>query len=305
MSSEELDFTNFVPDTVVQTKLGYWRAKDVPTAHELQDYYAQQYYQEGRGSYATSYTAREIAHIRRKIAFRWAVITPYFSSQGRLLDVGCGEGFVLDHAQAQGWEVRGLDFSSAGIEAQNPNCAPYLETGDLFDLLASELAAGVSYEVIWLQNVLEHVIDPVALMQALHQLIVPGGVMVVTVPNDFSRLQHKAMQCGLISRPFWIALPDHLSYFTAPSLTALGASTNWDCAHLLGDFPVDWFLFDTHSNYISDPSKGKGAHHARIALELLILETAHEDAIEFFSSLAKIGMGRDLTAIFTPHGSTS
>lgn len=300
MTTGAVDFKALVPDTVTQTELGYWRVKDLPTASELQDYYAQQYYQQGLGSYEVSYSEDELAHIRGKIALRWSVIAPQFAKSGRLLDVGCGEGFVLDHALAQGWDVRGLDFSSAGLDAQNPDCARHLVTRDVFDLLEAEQVSQSRYEVIWLQNVLEHVIDPVALMQTLHTLIAPGGVLVVTVPNDFSRVQHKALQGGQIDRAFWIALPDHLSYFTAPSLTALGASTGWDCPHLLGDFPVDWFLFNTHSNYIANPEKGKAAHHARIALEQLILEAAPEDAVAFFSSIARIGMGRDLTAIFMP-----
>lgn len=300
MNADTSDFGALAPDTVIQTELGYWRVRDMPTPQELQDYYAQHYYQQGLGSYEITYSQDELAHIREKIALRWSMIAPQFTTPGRLLDVGCGEGFVLDHGYAQGWQVRGLDFSDAGLLAQNPNCAPYLTTGDVFDLLEAELAAGNRYEILWLQNVLEHVIDPVGLMKTLHALVAPGGVLVVTVPNDFSRLQYEALRSGRIEQPFWVALPDHLSYFTAPSLTALGAATGWDCPHLLGDFPVDWFLFNVNSNYISDPSKGKAAHHARIALERLILEAAPEDAVAFFSGIARIGMGRDLTAIFAP-----
>lgn len=289
-----------VPDTVARTPLGYWRVKTPPTADELKAYYAEKYYQKGLGSYELNYSEAELAHIRAKIELRWHSVVQRVPGPGRLLDVGCGEGFVLAHGHAKGWQVKGLDFSVAGLEAQNPACAPFLETGDLFELLERACATGVQYDVIWLQNVLEHVIDPKALMQTLHRLIHPEGVLVVTVPNDFSRLQHAALSGGQIDRAFWVALPDHLSYFTAPSLQTLGQATGWECPQILGDFPVDWFLLNDAANYIADPGKGKAAHHARVTLENLILDTSPDDATAFFEGLARIGMGRDLTALFTP-----
>lgn len=293
-------FIGLAPDQLVLTEHGYWRAAQPPTEDELKAYYTERYYQEGRGSYETTYNAEELRHIRGKIALRWAQIAPRFTAPGSLLDVGCGEGFVLDHAAAVGWTVRGIDFSAAGLEAQNPHCRPALETGDVFDILRRDIEAGASYHVIWLQNVLEHVTDPEVLLRDLKALVAPGGALVVTVPNDFSRLQHEALLTGRIDRPFWVALPDHLSYFTADGLKNIGRLTGWACESLLGDFPVDWFLFNHHSNYIADRSKGKAAHRARIALENLILESNPADAAAFFAAIAQVGMGRDLTAIFSP-----
>lgn len=300
MTDYEKDFELLAPETVVRAPLGYWRVKDTPSSEELRSYYAEQYYQKGLGSYEIQYSEAELDHICAKIALRWSTVEAYFDTPGRLLDVGCGEGFVLAHAAKQGWRVHGLDFSSAGVDAQNPQCSPYLATGDVFDLLAAEHDAGHQYEIIWLQNVLEHVIDPEALLSLLHHLVTPDGALVVTVPNDFSTLQHEALAKGYIDRAFWVALPDHLSYFTATSLNNLGVETGWSCSRLMGDFPIDWFLFNSESNYIADPGKGKAAHRARIALETLILKSTPEKACAFFAGLAEVGMGRDLTAFFRP-----
>lgn len=293
-------FSRFAPPTVERADGGYWRVKNAPSPRELSDYYAERYYQEGRGSYETAYSDAELRHIRAKIALRWRLAAGRFDAPGRLLDVGCGEGFVLAHGLQAGWTVAGLDFSSAGAKAQNPDILPYLRAGDLFASLADEIECGAGYEVIWLQNVLEHVIDPIKLLHDLHRLITPAGVLVVTVPNDFSRLQHEALETGRIDQAFWVALPDHLSYFGPDSLRKVGGMTGWSCERLIGDFPVDWFLFNADSNYVADRSKGKAAHHARVALETLILDADPDDATAFFSGLARIGMGRDLTAFFTP-----
>lgn len=294
------EFEGLAPESVERTEDGYWRVKSPPSDQDLAAYYAQRYYQEARGSYEHSYSTEEIRHIRGKIALRWAIATDGRVGPGRLLDVGCGEGFVLAHGAQAGWAVRGLDFSDAGLLGQNPHLLDSLTTGDLFANLEDEIARGAQYEVVWLQNVLEHVIDPIRLLTRLKALTVPGGRLVVTVPNDFSRLQHLALTTGKIDRSFWVALPDHLSYFSAESLRRVAARTGWQCCNLLADFPVDWFLFNAQSNYIADPAKGKSAHHARIALENLILDGDASKITTFFESLADIGMGRDLTAFLEP-----
>ena len=44
-------------------------------------------------------------------------------------------------------------------------------TGDIFSLLETEIEAGNPYDVIWLQNVLEHVLDPLELLGQLRKLL--------------------------------------------------------------------------------------------------------------------------------------
>lgn len=285
---------------LVRHELGFWEVANKPTLDELREYYEKKYYQEARGSYEISYTEDELRYIQTKIEQRWNIIAPQFSATGSMLDVGCGEGFAVAAFAEKGWQVRGLDFSRAGFEAQNPGHAKLLVSGDLFDLLEEERETGNRYDVVWLQNVLEHVLNPVGLMRSLQQLTLPGGALVVTVPNDFSILQLKALKAGKIEKPFWVAVPDHMSYFSNESLRAIGSATGWDCFEMLGDFPVDWFLYNDASNYIAERSVGKKAHRARVELENLIGEQRTEDVAAFFSAIARLGMGRDLTAFFTP-----
>jgi hypothetical protein len=76
----------------------------------------------------------------------------------------------------------------------------------------------------------------------------------VTVPNDFSELQEKLLEEQEITDRFWIALPDHLSYFTSKSLAATAEATGWCCQSVQGDFPIDLYLAHPGSNYISNRS---------------------------------------------------
>lgn len=287
---------------LTQHPLGFWTLADKPSAEELRDYYANKYYQQALGSYEHQYSEEEKAYFRAKLAQRQVVLKRLAPSARTMLDVGCGEGFALAHFREQGWSVKGLDFSAAGVEAQNPGCRDALVVGDVFALLDAEVAEDRHYEVVWLQNVLEHVLDPVALLASLKALLSPDGVAVITVPNDFSAVQQEALSQGLIDQAFWVALPDHLSYFDHVSLPAVAEGTGWECAELLGDFPIDWFLFHGGSNYVRDRSLGKAAHRARVQLENLIHRQPTDAVVAFWAAAARLGIGRDITCFLTCPG---
>ncbi len=281
-------------------RLGFWEIANKPTPRELGRYYADKYYQEGRGSYELAYSPEELRYFDAKLGQRWAVLQQHLApspAARRLLDVGCGEGYALAFFRRHGWNVKGIDFSSAGVQSKNPDCMDALATGDLFELLSAEVAAGKTYDVVWLQNVLEHVLDPLGLLTSLRSLVAPGGLAVVTVPNDCSVTQRAALAAQHVDSAFWVAPPDHLSYFDHLSLASAADETGWHCVEMLGDFPIDWFIFHPGSNYVRDPSKGKAAHAARVELENLIHEQPIEDVIRFWSALARIGLGRDITAV--------
>lgn len=285
-----------------QTELNFYSMTDKPSQSELDTYYAQKYFQESKSkAYATRYTEQELRLFRQKLEQRYAAICACqdTSTYRRFLDVGCGEGFALQFFADGGYQVRGLDYSRAGVEQHHPQLLDQLVEGDVFASLQAEIAAGHTYDIIWLQHVLEHVLDPISLLRQLKSLVAPGGVLVVTVPNDFSALQQKALDDGRIDRPFWIVVPDHISYFNTQSIDEVVAHTGWRLLDKMTDFPIDWFLFHQHTNYVQNPTLGKPAHHARMALEDLIADNPAEAVNAFYRALAKIGMGRSVTVILS------
>jgi len=189
--------------------LGFLELKDVPTPEELQDYYAQKYYQTDRGSYRKEYSKLELEFVKLKIERRAACAEDHVRSDNdsgclTLLDVGCGEGFTLAWYKERGWCVEGIDFSKAGIEAHNPSVLADFHEGDIFELLQQRIRAWIKYDLVWLQNVLEHVVDPVRLLVDLRRIVKStGGALIVTVPNDGSRFQKMLIEEQLISEPFW------------------------------------------------------------------------------------------------------
>lgn len=283
--------------------LGFWEVIDKPTSQELADYYTNKYYQTERGNYRKSYPEKELEVIRMKISQRLHKVDQLRGGDqrlGRVLDVGCGEGFALAEFQHRGWEVEGIDYSSEGLRAMNPDLLEYVEQGNVFELLETRIQNGKTYDVVWLNNVLEHVTEPLDLLKALRRLITDDGILVVTVPNDFSELQEILLSEHEIPERFWIALPDHLSYFTSDSLKATTSAAGWHCRSVLADFPVDFFLAHRGSNYVVDRTKGPDAHRARLMLEQVIGNKGDQNANRFYEALADVGLGRNITGFLAP-----
>lgn len=285
-------------------RFGFYEVIDRPDAAALKQHYETRYYQAEHGNYRSSYPAEEHEAIRLRIALRAQRADDLRGETrvGRMLDVGCGEGFVLDAYAARGWKVRGMDHSAAGAQTMNPHIAGHVEQGDLFALLEAQISAGERYELVWLVNVLEHVTAPLDLLARLRLLVATDGLLLLTVPNDGSTYQEQLLRTGAIPDRFWIAPPEHLSYFTKASLERAANGTGWEVRDMQADFPIDLFLSHPGSNYVRDKSQGPAAHAARIALENLIGAAGLSSANAFYSALAGVGLGRNITAYLAPAG---
>jgi len=282
--------------------LGFWQVRDIPTAEELSAYYAERYYQQEKSGFRRSYPPEEHDWIRIKLVQKHAAVTSLIGQRsGSMLDVGCGEGFAMAFFRNQGWMVSGIDFSEEGLLAMNPDLRSALLTGDVFQLLDEAIATGQRYDLVWLGNVLEHVTDPLGLLNSLNQLVAADGLLVVTVPNDGSRLHEQLFESAQIPERFWIAIPDHISYFDAQSLTSAAEACGWSCARMISDFPIDWFLTHPGSNYVVDRSQGPAAHRARIALDRLMGDSHPDTVNSFYEHMAAMGLGRGITAYLRPN----
>ena len=93
---------------------------------------------------------------------------------GRLLDVGCSVGLLVDEARRAGYKAEGIDLDTNAVDYAKNN-------GRAVSRAALEDWGG-GYDVICLAHTLEHIPRPVEFLAACHQRINPGGTLVVQVP---------------------------------------------------------------------------------------------------------------------------
>jgi 2-polyprenyl-3-methyl-5-hydroxy-6-metoxy-1,4-benzoquinol methylase len=128
--------------------------------------------------------------------------------KGRLLDVGCGGGATMKLMQDWGWQVEGIDFDPGAIQnARNKGLTVHQGS------LADHGFAGGSFDAIIMSHVIEHVHDPIGFLRHAHQLLRPGGRVVLATPNGWS-WGHKFWAADWVS----LATPYHLFIFNPPAL---------------------------------------------------------------------------------------
>ena len=124
-----------------------------------------------------------------------AYLLPVLRPSMRLLDVGCGPGTITADLAGRlpDGMVVGID-ASATVLADARAAAPGVAfvAADLFDL---PFAAG-SFDVIHLHQVLQHLADPVAALQALRPLLAPGGVLAAR-DADYGAMSWSPASAGL------------------------------------------------------------------------------------------------------------
>jgi SAM-dependent methyltransferase len=137
--------------------------------------------------------------------------------EGRLLDVGCNEGRGLERYRANGFEAEGLELNAVAAAAARARGFVVHET--TIEALPSEPA----YDVVVLSNVLEHALDPRAMLAAIHARLRPGGQLWISLPNAESALAR------LLGRD-WINwhVPFHVTHFTPIRLARLLGETRFD-----------------------------------------------------------------------------
>jgi SAM-dependent methyltransferase len=116
----------------------------------------------------------EVADLKRTYGRYLARLDKYGARKGALLEIGCGNGFFLQQALAQGYcSVRGVEPSRAAIS----QAAPEVRDSILCDLMRPGLFAAAEFDIICLFQVFDHVPDPGTLLDACFAALRPGGLV--------------------------------------------------------------------------------------------------------------------------------
>ena len=176
----------------------------LPTMAQLQQHHDASY---AAGAYAV-YAAAE--HIRIAIARHRLAAVRALAPDGPWIDVGCSTGSFMAQARGAGIEIEGLEMSAAAVEqARAQGLDARQGTVETF-VPARRYAAITAFDFV------EHLRDPVAFVRTAASWLVPGGVLVMTVPNIVS-LSARVMR----RHWYYYAVPDHLHYFTPTTVRRL------------------------------------------------------------------------------------
>lgn len=142
---------------------------------------------------------------------------------GSVLEVGCGAGETLRWLKATGrcTSTTGIEIVSAAGELARAHVDRVL-VGDAERLIDTELAAR-SFDLVLCLDVLEHLVDPWAFARKAANLVVPGGLLIASVPN----VRNVRVVTDLLFRGRWayqsagILDRTHLRFFTRESAVSL------------------------------------------------------------------------------------
>jgi len=129
-----------------------------------------------------------------------------------VLDVGCGQGRLLVRLKALGWEVEGQEIDPDAGAHSLEDRAIRVYRAPLAELCLPE----GRYDAIVMNHVIEHAVDPPALLRECRRLLKQDGQLVVVTPNAGS-LGHRLF--GAHWRP--LEPPRHLFLFSDRNLPDL------------------------------------------------------------------------------------
>jgi SAM-dependent methyltransferase len=206
----------------------------------------------------------------------------------RLLDIGAGPGFFLKTAQARGWQVLGIEPSrQAAAHARS------LGVGVVEGFFNAETAVGLgAFDVVHMNNVLEHVPNPAAIIALTRDVLRPGGLLCIGVPNDFSPFQIAASAVSGTGE-WWIAPSHHLNYFDFASAATFLERLGFRVVERTTSFPMELFLI-MGEDYTKDGALGRACHKRRKRFDQA-LEAAglKETRRTLYRALANAGLGRE------------
>lgn len=134
-----------------------------------------------------------------------------YKRKGRILDIGCATGFLLDEARKQGWETYGVELSrwTAHYARERFNL-------NVFEGILKKARFPSSYfDAILLIDSIEHLIDPKDTLQEVRRILNPEGVLAVSTPDIDSFMSR------FLKARWWGIKQSHLYYFSRKTLSQL------------------------------------------------------------------------------------
>lgn len=208
---------SYTPTLLYCSNCGLIRHKSIPNYNTLESFYPDDYLVYNK-SFKEASNALYSKLKTNLYSMKAKKLSKYIGKTGNILDVGCANGaFLMSMKQFGNYGLYGLDIKNTGIDFKGNSI-------DFKEGYLEELEYPVNFfDAVNLDNVLEHVPDPVVFMKKVLTVLKPGGYIFGTTPN-FRSIDR------FVFRKYWggFHMPRHIYVFNANNLemfmTSMGIS---------------------------------------------------------------------------------
>ncbi|MDP4267607.1 MAG: class I SAM-dependent methyltransferase [Bacteroidota bacterium] len=132
----------------------------------------------------------EIENIKSTYGSYIKKLDPYLEDKSKILEVGCGNGFILEKARELGYRaVYGVEPSIHAVQ----NSSDSIKSHIIVDVLKEGLFEANSFDVICFFQVLDHIPDPTIFIKTCYDYLKKGGV-ILCITHNIDSLQSKILK---------------------------------------------------------------------------------------------------------------
>lgn len=181
----------------------------------------------------------------KRATYGYGDLFPRHVKNGKALEIGCGNAAYLSYLKYHGWDVVGLDLSSHSAKAAKENFDIDVFVGQV----ENAPFPNESFDYIHLSHVVEHFYDPLESMKKVYDLLKPGGIIYVEVPNA-EGISAK------MSGEYWYGwdAPRHLYMFTPETLKLTLTKAGFEFVKMKSAL---WDSFSWESTYKYEEKSGE------------------------------------------------
>ena len=155
-------------------------------------------------------------HLMTDIIRRTKYIEKHFQKNKKILDLGSGYGFFTEEMIKRGWNIYGLEISNSRRAIAEDIVKQKFLNFDVCEIEQIPQEYNHFFDVVVAFQVFEHILKPIEFLQGIKELLVPGGIVVIEVPNGNDHMLNICNE--YIDFYFQKA---HVSYFSANDLKKL------------------------------------------------------------------------------------
>ncbi|MBM3861767.1 MAG: class I SAM-dependent methyltransferase [Verrucomicrobia bacterium] len=177
---------------------------------------------------------------------------------GRLLDIGCYEGYFLHEARNKGWNCYGVEPNRGGASyAQN-----VLHLNVKQCVLEKTGFERNSFDVITVLATLEHIPDPYSLLMKIREIMKEDGILIVTVPTV-------PFYLPFIRSKWRMFIGDHYYFFTDTSMNNLLNKAGFELNEP-GKYITKQFDLETMSDRLSNEWQPNNLGRVGVAIKWMV-----------------------------------